>query len=322
MKRFIKTVAVIITGLIITLMVAFGFVGNYFFDFAISTEKDKQEIFDHYQAYYDTEQRPTETQEQADSEIWVQENANDIYETARDGLKLHAYELRHEDTENHKWVIAVHGYASEGIKMSGSAQHFYNTGYHVLIPDLRGSGKSEGDVIGMGWLDRLDLLKWINTVVEQDPESQILLYGVSMGGAAVMMTTGEKLPGNVKAAVEDCGYTSVREEFDVQIQEIFNVSPFPVIDAASIVTFFRGGYTFEEASAVEQVKKSKTPTLFIHGDADTFVPFFMLDKVYEAASCPKQKLVIEGAAHAQASNTDPDLYWSTVDAFAQKYMQE
>lgn len=321
MKRFIKTAAVIITGLVITLIVSFAFVGNYFFDFAIGTEKNKQELFDHYQAYHDTDQYPQETQEQAESEIWVRENAEDIYITARDGLKLHAYELSNEDTETHKWTIAVHGYASEGIKMSGSAQHFYNRGCHVLIPDLRGSGKSEGGVIGMGWLDRLDLLKWIDMIVKQDPESQILLYGVSMGGAAVMMTTGEELPPQVKAAVEDCGYTSVREEFDVQIQEIFDISPFPVIDAASLITFFRGGYTFEEASAVEQVKKSKTPTLFIHGDADTFVPFYMLDKVYEAAACEKQKLVIEGAAHAQASNTEPELYWNTVDTFADMYMQ-
>ena len=45
------------------------------------------------------------------------------------------------------------------------------------------------------------------------PGAQVVLHGVSMGAATVMMTTGEQLPENVRAAVEDCGYTDVWEEF-------------------------------------------------------------------------------------------------------------
>ena len=53
------------------------------------------------------------------------------------------------------------------------------------------------------------------------------------------------------------------------------------------VTKLRAGYDLE-ASAVKQVEKSKTPMLFIHGDADTFVPFEMLDEVYNAAKVEKE----------------------------------
>lgn len=66
---------------------------------------------------------------------------------------------------------------------------------------------------------------------------------------------------------------------------------------------------------MEQVKKSKIPTVFIHGDKDTFVPFWMLDEVYNAAVCKKEKLVIEGAEHAEASEVAPELYWSTIERF-------
>lgn len=51
----------------------------------------------------------------------------------------------------------------------------------------------------MGWNDRLDVIEWINYIAERNPESKIILHGVSMGAATTMMATGEKLPENVKA---------------------------------------------------------------------------------------------------------------------------
>ena len=82
----------------------------------------------------------------------------------------------------------------------------------------------------------------------------------------------------------------------------------------------RAGYSFQEASSVRQVKKSKTPTLFIHGDADTFVPFFMLDEVYEAAACEKEKLVVHGAQPGESVQLEPQRYWDAVHAFVGKYL--
>ena len=81
------------------------------------------------------------------------------------------------------------------------AAYYGRQGYHVLMPDLRGCGESGGDFIGMGWPDRLDMLQWINWIIQRDPEAQIVLHGISMGGATVMMTAGESLPPQVKAIV-------------------------------------------------------------------------------------------------------------------------
>ena len=86
-------------------------------------------------------------------------------------------------------------------------------GWNVLLPDMRTHGESEGKYIGMGWLDRLDVLKWIDLIRERDEQAQIILHGVSMGGATVMMTSGEALPENVRAVIDDCGYTSVWDIF-------------------------------------------------------------------------------------------------------------
>ena len=173
----------------------------------------------------------------------------------------------------------------------------------------------------MGWLERPDVLDWIGGIVEQDPDAEIVLHGVSMGGATVMMAAGEDLPENVKCIVEDCGYSSVWDEFRLQLKNVFGLPAFPLLNAASLVCQVRAGYGFREASSVRQLQKASVPMLFIHGDADTFVPFEMLDVVYEAcASAEKEKLVVHGAPHGDAADTDPELYWSTVAAFVGKYV--
>lgn len=312
-KSSLKTTIFVFFSLLIVVIVALGFVGNFFYDIALNPKADNSIIIS--EALDLTENKKTNRVKAIN---WMTDKEQDVYITSDDNLRLHGYRL--DNPETNKWAIILHGYGGNALKMSIEAEHIYNMGYNVIMPDMRGCGESEGNAIGMGWLDRMDVLKWIDYIIANDEKAEILLYGVSMGGAAVMMTTGEVLPQNVKCAVEDCGYSSVKEEFDIQIDEFFGLPSFPVITSADVVCFFRAGYTFEQASSVEQVKRSKTPTLFIHGSADEFVPFSMLDKVYNAAECPKEKLVIEGAGHVGSSGTDPELYWSTVENFINKYI--
>ena len=223
--------------------------------------------------------------------------------------------------EGHKYAILFHGYTGAAWQMAPYGKMFYEMGCSVLIPDARAHGESEGDYIGMGWLERPDVLGWINSVTGSDPDAEIVLLGVSMGGATVMMAAGEDLPDNVKCIVEDCGYSSVWDEFELQLKNVFGLPSFPLLNAASLVCRIRAGYSFREASSVKQLQKAQVPMLFIHGDTDTFVPFSMLDVVYEACASPeKEKLVVHDAAHGTAADTDPELYWSTVTAFVGKYI--
>jgi fermentation-respiration switch protein FrsA (DUF1100 family) len=86
-----------------------------------------------------------------------------------------------------------------------------------------------------------------------------------------------------------------------------------------LYTKWKAGYSFKQANAVKQVAKSKTPTLFIHGSEDTFVPAFMLDKVYRAASCPKERLLVKGAGHGGAHIVLGEAYWAAIRRFIDDY---
>ncbi|MGF9853557.1 alpha/beta hydrolase [Bacillus paramobilis] len=236
-----------------------------------------------------------------------------------DNLKLTGYEYMNEQS-SHKWAIVVHGYYGRASDMTKYIRHFNEKDYNVIAPDLRGHGNSEGNYIGMGWHDRKDIILWIQQILKRDPGAEIALFGISMGGATVMMTSGEELPPNVKVIIEDCGYTSVMDEFTFQLKELFHLPKFPVMNAANTVAKLRANYNLEDASSVKQVMKSKTPILFIHGDADTFVPFEMLDELYNAAKIEKEKLIIPGAGHGEAEKVDPDTYWNTLWGFVERYI--
>lgn len=311
-----KTLIIIILSICVLLIIVYFLVGNYFYNISLNpkTDKDfaivKSKQTEEYKKFWEEQLK------------WLDNNSKDVYITSTNygNLKLHAYEINANKNSN-IWTIVIHGYMGKGSGMTAYTRQFVDRGYNVLMVDLRGHGLSEGNYVGMGWHDRLDIIDWINYLVNKNPDNQIMLFGVSMGAATTMMTTGENLPSNVKLAISDCGYTSAWDEFGYKLKQLFNLPKFPVLYAANTVSSMKAKYSLQEASAVEQVKKSKTPTLFIHGSIDDFVPFEMLDKVYNAASCEKEKLVVEGAGHGLSSTVNPELYWETIDRFIDKYIK-
>lgn len=251
---------------------------------------------------------------------FMAENSEDIYLLTKDSVKVHALYIPSESFSR-KYVVICHGYKDSAESMSYQAYKFHKMGYNVLAPDGRAAGKNSGNYLGMGWLEHKDLCGYINYIISRDTGAEILLYGISMGAAEVMMAAGEQLPDNVKAVIEDCGYTSVWDVFELQLKKLFGLPAFPLLYMASAYSKLFLGFGFKEASAENALRRSKLPILFIHGTEDDFVPFSMLDRLYNAANGEKQKLVIEGAKHYQSDVAEPELYWSTVEEFAGKYIK-
>lgn len=222
--------------------------------------------------------------------------------------------------ESDVFVIIIHGYTSSPRGMGIYAEKYHELGYNVILPSLNGHGDSEVNAITMGWKDRFDIVDWTNYITENYPDGKIILHGESMGAATTMMATGENLPESVKVAVADCGFTSVWDIFSNKVKNNFKTSEFPTLYSANTVNKLYSGFDFKEASSIEQLKKSKTPTIFIHGDKDSFVPYEMLEKVYEACASEKEKVTIPNSPHARNSCVDPELYWNSITNFINKYI--
>lgn len=255
----------------------------------------------------------------SENKTWLEENSSGIYLNADDGITLHGY-LAENPLSDNRYAIVCHGYRSKATDMSYFAKCLYDMNMSVLAVDARAHGKSGGSLIGMGYLEKRDIIQWINEITRKNSDAEIILYGLSMGAATVLFTSGESdLPHNVRAVVSDCAYSRVYEQIGCTIRGYVPFLPdFPIVDSASVVCELRGGYSFRDASCIDSVKRSHTPTLFIHGSSDTFVPFYMLDILYNNAGCPKERLVIDGAGHAQCAATNPTLYWKTIENFINK----
>lgn len=252
---------------------------------------------------------------------WLhQQDFKELEIISKDHLKLHA-KLLEASAPTNKVLIAVHGYRSYNMRQFANYIKFYHDlGFHILLPNNRAHGNSEGKFIGFGWLDRLDCIAWIYKMKEYfHQDLQIVLHGISMGSATVLMASGEKLPRDVKCIISDCGFTSMIDELKYELQK----KKYPsllILPLAVIMSQFRAGYNFKDASTIKQVKKSQTPTLFIHGDQDDYVPTYMVYDLYKACPVEKDLLIIEGAAHAESFIVNEKLCEKTITEFINKYV--
>ena len=319
------TVVIVIAATLIALL-AFLTAGSFFF-YGIAVKrsrktflrgnKDLEQVFDERTAE-DAEKPPSAAAEDwldaQECERWTQVSA--------DGLKLCACYVP-AAAETSKTAILAHGYSADGRTMAVIARVYRARGYHVLLPDARGHGGSEGEYIGFGWPERLDMAGWIKAVLQRSGENaQIVLHGISMGAATVLMAGGEPLPPQVKAIVADCGYTTAWEELSYQMRRIFHLPAFPFMYTTGLLARLRTGYSLREASALAQAAKIKTPTLFIHGDADTFVPYAMMRRLYDACPAEKDLFVVPGAGHGMAYAADPVGYEAKTAGFTGRFVRE
>ncbi|MGY3781420.1 alpha/beta hydrolase [Streptococcus gallolyticus] len=235
------------------------------------------------------------------------------------GLKQDAWYVPAETATN-KTVIVVHGFTNDKEDMKPYAWIFHELGYNVLMPDNMSHGDSEGQIIGFGWNDRLNVIKWAELLVEQNSDSEITLFGVSMGAATVMMASGEEsLPDQVVNIIEDCGYSSVWDELKYQAKDMYNLPAFPILYEVSAISKIRAGFSYGQASSVNQLKNNTRPVLFIHGGDDTFVPTSMVYKNYQATQGEKELYIVKGAGHAKSFETDPQAYIEKISTFLKKY---
>ncbi len=266
--------------------------------------------------YTDIEDRQNEKAHQ----FWEKEATSEI-RLEFSGEVLCAREFR-VLPETNKWVLAVHGYRSSGKRdMSFPTQKFVEAGYNVLVPDLRAHGKSTGEKIGMGWLEKEDVKAWIQKILSHNSQAEIILFGGSMGAATIMMASGDILPKQVRMLIADCGYSSVYDEFNDMLRSALHLPGAPILFFANIFCQAKLGFSLKKASSVKQLEKNFLPALFIHGTKDKFVPHEALYKNMEATQGAKESLLIENAPHLSSWIYDEDRYFETVFQFIETNLE-
>lgn len=279
----------------------------YMLDYALEPEADRTDTAACFRRQYETY---PEVRQWVDS-LRQREALRDTFVTMPTGERHHALYV---SKGSRRTALVLHGWRDCGIDFLYLARMYEQLlDYNVVVPDLHAHGLSEGERIQMGWKDRRDALHWLQ-VFRTDT---MVVHGVSMGGATAMMLSAEKMPAGICDIrfVDDCGYTSVWDEFEGELRNQFGMPSFPLLYSTSMLCKVRYGWSFGEASALEAVRRTAHRMLFIHGSADAFVPTAMGLRLYKAKDRGKSLWIAPGAAHAKSYLKHRQEYVSRVRDF-------
>ncbi len=237
----------------------------------------------------------------------------DVEIRARDGVRL--YGRFYDRADRRGIIIMLHGYRSMAENdFSCSARYIHEKGFAMLIVDQRAHGRSGGSTITFGVRERWDAIEWAKYAGQRFPGEKVVLEGLSMGAATVVMAAGEELPECVAGIIADCGYTSPKEIISSVIEskhlpaKVF----YPLVRLSGRIF---GGFDCEECSAVESAKKARVPAVFIHGEADKFVPCQMGRENYDAYAGEKLIVTVPGAAHGLSYVVDTPKCQAALEKF-------
>jgi pimeloyl-ACP methyl ester carboxylesterase len=215
--------------------------------------------------------------------------------------RIHCWWIKAKQSDA-KVLLYLHG---NGLNISaniGHAYRFHKLGFSVLLIDYRGYGLSEGSFPNETQVYQDTTTAWNYLVQQQQiPANHIFIYGHSLGGA-IAIDLAVKHPEAAGLIVES-SFTSIREV--VAYRNLFRMFPVDLI-------------LTQRFESMKKLPKLRMPVLFIHGFADTTIPYFMSQKLYAAAPEPKKLILVPGAEHNDLADIAGEQYLQWVDAFVQQ----
>ena len=199
-------------------------------------------------------------------------------------------------------ILFFHGYRScPKSDFSGIAKVFWEEGYELIFLSQRSHGRSEGRYITFGVKERYDAKAWGEEICRRYPDGKpMALVGMSMGAATVLMASALELPSAVRCVVADCGFTTPYEIISHKVKTGYHLPTKLFMPFVNFLSRRLAKVDLWEASSAEGVRSGRLPTLLIHGDDDTYVPYRMAEELRSEAAPNVSFLPVAGARHTQA----------------------
>ena len=239
---------------------------------------------------------------------------------ACDGIELvgHYYERKKKATV----IIFFHGLrCSSYINGAPIYKITKRREWNLLLVSLRAHDESGGNISTLGILERYDCCAWANWATSEFGEQvPIYLMGISMGGAAVLMSSDLNLPKSVCGIIDDAGFTTPLEMIKVGSKNKLRYELLSDIftQMVNVGTKIWGHFDLKDADASVAVSKTNVPILIIHGDKDNQAPLSMAYKIYDSCQGEKDLYIVSGATHKECYRTNPEKYEKIVSEFIEK----
>lgn len=215
--------------------------------------------------------------------------------------------------------VFCHGWNGNSFEMLKYGPVYRNLGFSLVFYNHRYSGEhaGKGVLCTMGQNESLDLECVCRTVSSLfPPGTKLALHGESMGASCVLMAAPHIE--NLTFCVEDCGFSSMREEI-IHLIRSRKAPASPIIDIISSILKKRYSVDMDGVQPVKDVESIECPVLFIHGTGDTFVPSWMSEKLFESKKKGVRELkLFENPYHAATVLRYPEEYSANIETFVRK----
>jgi uncharacterized protein len=216
----------------------------------------------------------------------------------------------------HGIVLMFPGYAESKDSLLSEAAAFHAMGYDTLMVDFRGVGGSSGDDTTLGVRESEDVNVSLAYAQTEWPGRRTILYGVSMGAAAVLRTIA------IGGAKPDA--TILESPFDRLLSTIgnrFHAMGLPAFPASELLVFWGGvqqGIDGFAHNPVDYARSVRCPTLLMHGEQDPRVTVEQSRAIYDALGGNKEQVEFQGAGHQSLIASAPQLWKDSVERFLRR----
>ncbi|MCR2032454.1 alpha/beta hydrolase [Anaerofustis stercorihominis] len=318
MKR--KTVVSLSSIIIIILIIIVGFsyyIGNQVFlnSTQLTTSESTKEIVGvsrkHAKYYYMI------------SSDYIIENIN--LKSSYDGHNIPAdyiYSSKPSD-KNNKTIIMVHGLGGNRYSLYVIAQYFLEKGFNVITYDQRSSNENTAKYTTFGYLEKYDLIDYINYVKKQAPHKVLGIWGTSCGGATAGLAAGhEETYEKLDFLFLDCPVSSMEWMIENEINKMgIGIPTSYMIFCGNIINKLKLGFFYGDADVTNKIKNITTPTLIINSKKDTTTPYFMGKNIYDCINLNNKEIwTVNDSEHTQIWFEHNNEYKNKIDTFLNKYL--
>ena len=239
---------------------------------------------------------------------------------ASDGVQLRGWKIR-PASPNGDWVLLFHGVSDNRTGTLGYAEFLLRHGYSVVMMDSRAHGESGGEIATYGWKERYDTVAIVNALYSTEHINYLYAFGVSMGAAIALQSAA--VEPRIEGVIAEDPFADLREvSYDyaglhmwpLLGKTLFRPATIFALDALAKA----GGFDPDEVSPEKAVAARPFPVLLICGTRDHTIPCRHAERIYKAASGPKELWIVSGAGHASALGRDPMEYEKRVIRFLER----
>lgn len=240
--------------------------------------------------------------------------------TAADGVKLTAYALFAKQKTN-KTALVMHGHDSTPATIAFITKMFYEHGYNVLVPAMRGNEESGGLFFSFGIRESDDALLWLDRAAELFGEdAEIVAYGNSLGGATACFLSEKGAERQLRCLIADCPLSSLMGVIKHNMPMVPSFLMVPAGAFCDLLCRAFHGFSFIKNTPIKAVKNARLPIMFVHGKQDPTTAWEMSEQMHAVCPTEKELLLLEDCPHGVAYFADTPLYEKTVFGFIERFM--